>query len=402
MKKLTLDTLTEACRAGGSSVLTSVTQLEPAGGHMSAVAPARFVSAQRGGGSTYSYIKRYDDGVAKHAVVIDSKQSQLNRCEAELAYAIADGEEPLVRTPRVNLSYDDLVLSDIELPHRIFDGHLRAGTIDGVPTTQHPQYRAARDATKANARSLLELSPGSLVFGSWDSSRATNQGRYQSALVGEIIGILADQTGIESEDPPMKGGARVDPVGMSVQLSGKQMNALAEAQADELSPKLLEKLKKDARGAKSGTVSGSSLGLGGVPPTLGTMGGVACSKIVRSHVLSFAALRQLRFDAGTEGDAGCRALLAAYALNALARSDAELNLRADCHLVESGEPEVTLDLRRGRTESLCPLTIAEADDLLAAAIEQAETKAGITWNGVVLEVTGNPEIRRGAVDEDEE
>jgi len=55
-------------------------------------------------------------------------------------------------------------------------------------------------------------------------------------------------------------------------------------------------------------VSASMLGLGGIPPTLEALAGVACHRIIRSHVLSFAALRQIRFGSSPEGDAACRAL----------------------------------------------------------------------------------------------
>jgi CRISPR-associated protein Csb1 len=119
-------------------------------------------------------------------------------------------------------------------------------------------------------------------------------------------------------------------------------------------------------------------------------------------VLSFAALRQLRFGAGPEGDAACRALLAALALDGLARSDAELFLRANCDLVEAGPTTVTLDRRGGDRDSLEPLSIPEADALLASAIDAASREAGIDWHGQVFAVTGNPDIISSAVDAAEE
>jgi len=77
-------------------------------------------------------------------------------------------------------------------------------------------------------------------------------------------------------------------------------------------------------------------------------------------------LRALRFDSPTpEGDVACRALLAAFALNGLARSDAELLLRANCDLVEAGPAVVTLDKRYGQKESFEPLSIDQAQDLLS-------------------------------------
>jgi CRISPR-associated protein Csb1 len=399
MSKITLDLLLEASLPGGASCLTSVTELEPAAGPQASVAPAKFASSDKNNKKgEYGYERRFLDGAASQAVIVDSKQSQLNRCEAALAQAIDDGHPTLSRIPRAEVTYTrdgiDEVYSDLTLPHRIFDGHIRAGTVGGEPVTQLDAYRAIRNATPANARALLDASPVSLVFGSWDSSRSTRQGRWRSALVGEIIGFCAD------DRPAWRGGARVDPVGMQIQLSETELKALAVAQRAELSSGTYEKAVKPAKSGK-GPISASMLGLGGIPPTLDALSGVACGRIVRSHVLSFATLRQMRFGAGAEGDAACRALLAALALNALARSDSELYLRANCDLRESGPAKVDVDQRGGGRLALDALTVAEADALLDAALAAAEQKAGVHWNGVVLQVTGNPAIVAGAVaDED--
>lgn len=48
------------------------------------------------------------------------------------------------------------------------------------------------------------------------------------------------------------------------------------------------------------------------------------------------------------GDAAIRALLAALGIVAMTRNDAETYLRANCHLVESGATEMTLDRRQGK------------------------------------------------------
>ncbi|HEV3380292.1 MAG TPA: type I-U CRISPR-associated RAMP protein Csb1/Cas7u [Trebonia sp.] len=399
MSKITLDLLLEASVPGGASCLTSVTELEPAAGPQASVAPAKFASSdKKDKKGEYGYERRFLDGVPSQAVIIDSKQSQLNRCEAALAQAVADGHPVLSRLPRAEVTYTRdgaaEIYSDLTLPHRIFDGHIRAGTVDGKPVTQLDAYRAIRNATPASARALLDASPVSLVFGGWDSSRSTRQGRWRSALVGEIIGFCAD------DRPALRGGARVDPVGMQIQLSETELKALADAQRAELSSGTYEKAAKPAKGSK-GPVSASMLGLGGIPPTLDALSGVACSRIIRSHVLSFATLRQMRFGAGPDGDAACRALLAALALNALARSDAELYLRANCDLRESGPATVDVDQRGGGRLSLDSLAVAEADALLDAALTAAGQRAGIEWSGVVLRVTGNPAIAVGAVADDD-
>jgi CRISPR-associated protein Csb1 len=381
---------------GGASCLTSVTELEPAAGPQASVAPAKFASRAPGDKrGEYAYERRYLDGAPSQAVIIDSKQSQLNRCEAALHQAIADGHPVLSKMPRIEVTYSrggvTETYSDLTLPHRAFDGHVRAGTVDGRPVTQLDAYRAIRNATPADARAVLEASPVSLVFGSWDSSRSARQGRWRSTLVGEIIGFCAD------ERPALRGGARVDPVGMQINLTESSLKALADAQRAELSGATYKKAAGAKPKAKDEAISASMLGLGGIPPTLDTLSGVACSRIIRSHVLSFASLRQLRFGAGPDGDVACRALLAALALNALARSDAELYLRANCDLRESGPSAVEIDRRGGSRLALQALTIAQADALLGAALAAAQHQAGVSWNGVALQVTGNPDVVAGAV-----
>ncbi len=398
MATINLDLLVRASSAGGATCLTSATDLEPAGGPQASVAPAKFVAGKVG---AYGYERRYLDGEITQAVIIDSKQSQLNRMEQALHHAVLDGHPVLSRLPSVLVTYDRAgvaeTYSDLNLPHRVFDGHIRAGSVDGVPVTDLPQYRAIRDASPANARALLDASPVSLVFGSWDSSRATRQGRWRSCLVGEIVGFCTD------DQPAKKGGARTDPVGMQVRLSAEALKELAKAQQSELSTKLFDKIVRETDKVKGDKrLSASPLGLGGIPPSLETLAGVACHRIVRSHVLSFATLRQIRFGAGSDGDAACRALLAALALNALARSDAELALRANCDLREASPTRVEIDQRDGRSLALESLTVAAADAVLAEALAHAQATAGVQWNGPVLKVAGNPAIVAGAAEDSDE
>lgn len=404
VEKLTFDLLSQASAAGGPSVLVSTSELAPAGGSLASVAPARFVTQGQNSHATYAFEHRFVDGAAVRVVVIDSKQSQLNRAEAGIAQAIDDGVDPLTRVPHVQVSYmrDGVreVFTDLTLPHRAYDGHIRAGTVEGVPATDHPVYRAARNATPVNARALLEFSPITLAYGGWDATRRSRQGRWRSALVGEIVGVVADQS-LDPRSAPLRGGARVDPVAMQVQLGKNAMIAIADAQRGELSPKLYDKIVKAAKSADEKSLaptSASTLGLGGIPPTLEQLAGVACTRIIRTHVLSLATLRQLRFGAGPEGDATCRALLAALALDGLARSNAELYLRANCDLVEAGPTRVTIDRRGGAFDELEPLDIAAADALLAEAIDAAARDAGIAWTGQVFAVDGNPDIIASADD----
>lgn len=398
MSTITLQHLLDACSPGGASVLTSVTPLEPAAGPHASVAPAKFLEGKgRTAKPVFAYERRFWDGEAVTAVLIDSKQSQSNRLEAAVSAAIADQDPVLARTPRIELHFEragkEIVYSDIDLPHRAFDGQIRAGTINGEPATAAQEYRELRNATVADARPLLERSPITLLLGGWDASRKTHAGRYRSLLVGEIIGILSDQGRDPEVNQSKRGGARIDPLGARIQLDQAEREAIADVQKSELSDKAYT--NSYGQGGKS-----SSLGLGGIPPSLEQLGGVTCRAIIRSHVLSFAALRALRFDSPTsEGDVACRALLAALALNGLARSDAELLLRANCDLVEAGPAVVTLDKRHGQKENFEPLSIDQAQDLLSAAIDYAVQAANLNWDGFVLNVKGNPVILAAATDD---
>lgn len=396
--------LKKACASGGASTLVSVTELKPAAGGHASIAPAKFVEGNK---STFAFETRYIDSEAARVVLIDSKQSQLNRAEAAIMQDIR-AEHPVMRKlPRIEVTYENdgksISYTDLELPHRFADGHIRAGKIDGQPATAHEKYRAVRNSTPADLSALLDTAPAAAVFGGWDSLRKKNQLRLRSALVGEIIGVLADQNLSGEAQLSRRGGARVDPLEMSVRLSAADMEQLVKSQEGELSDKFISKRREDIKKAKKDTaLSGSVLGLGGIPPQLEALGGVACQKIIRSWVLSFATLRQLRFGKNEEANIAARALLAALGLSAIARAEQELYLRANCDLVEAEEPQVTLDGRYGNTRPLNHITVELADDLLAQAIDYAQSHHVAHWNGQVLTVTGNPVILRGAVAESED
>ena len=396
--------LKKACASGGASTLVSVTELKPAAGEHASVAPAKFVEGNK---STFAFETRYIDGEAARVVPIDSKQSQLNRAEAAIMQDIR-AEHPVMRKlPRIEVTYENdgksISYTDLELPHRFADGHIRAGKIDGQPATAHEKYRAVRNSTPADLSALLDTAPAAAVFGGWDSLRKKNQLRLRSALVGEIIGVLADQNLSGEAQLSRRGGARVDPLEMSVRLSAADMEQLVKSQEGELSDKFVSKRREDIKKAKKDTaLSGSVLGLGGIPPQLEALGGVACQKIIRSWVLSFATLRQLRFGKNEEANIAARALLAAFGLSAIARAEQELYLRANCDLIEAEEPQVTLDGRYGNTRPLNHITVETADDLLAQAIDYAQSHHVAHWDGQILTVTGNPVILRGAVAESED
>ena len=410
---ITLADLLDNLELGGGSVITSITELEPAAGPHASVAPAKFVDGSK---SVFAYENRYIEDDAQKVVLIDSKQSELNRAEAAIEQGRQYGDEAVVKIPRAVVTYETengpVEYSDMELSHRIFDGHFRAGRVDGKPITENDQYRALRNCTPADMSALLNTAPAALLFGAWDSTRKSNQVRLRSALVGEIIGVLADQEPGAEHRQARRGGARVDAVAASVKLAPKDMESLVNDQEAELSPKNIKK-NRDAIAAASKAknkdaahVSASGIGLGSIPPSLEETGAVACRRIIRSWVLSLATLRQLRFGQDETKDKdkniAARALLAALGLNAIARAERELYIRANCDLIESAAPVVTLDQRFGEKKPFAPLTVKQADQLLLEAIENAKEAGVADWNGQTFNVDGNSSIIANATAEDAE
>ena len=122
--------LKKACASGGASTLVSVTELKPAAGEHASVAPAKFVEDSK---PVFAFETRFIDGKAARVVLIDSKQSQLNRAEAAIMQDIRANAQPLANIPRIEVSYDagnvyggdeegTLSFTDLELPHRFADG----------------------------------------------------------------------------------------------------------------------------------------------------------------------------------------------------------------------------------------------------------------------------------------
>lgn len=398
---LILEDLLKACAPGGASVLTSVTELRAAAGEHASVAPAKYSENKK---SVHAFEQRFVDGKAVETVILDSKQSSINRGEEAVSTAIADGHPILSRVPRIEVDYGNgRVFSDWNLPHRAFDGHIRAGSIDGQPAVKDKRYQSVREATLHNAGALLNTSPVSAILGSWDSTAPSNQVRMRSVLVGEIIGVLANQDKPGKDQQSKRGGARVDPVAPSVKLEADAYKRLVDAQADELSSGNLEQNREAIARAKKGQIiSAASLGLGAIPPSLESLGGVACRRIIRSWVLSFSTLRQLRFGTIAESNIAGRALLAALGLAIMARAEQELYLRANCDLVEATEPVVKLDERFGHFRSLPHFTVEAADNLLEHALNHAEKLGVVRWDGQILKVVGSPDVIGGASSEAED
>ncbi|MEU6855248.1 type I-G CRISPR-associated RAMP protein Csb1/Cas7g [Rothia kristinae] len=398
-EKLTFDHLLTACSAGGATALTIRTDLAPAGGEHATVAPPRYVSG--GNTPTFAFETRFIDGAPVNTVILDAKQSVSNRDEMAVLQARQDEDSPahevLSRVPTIQVSYEGGTYTDLEVPARAYEGHFRAGTIDGTPATHHEKYLAVRNASPSNAAAVFTTSPTTALYGGWDATRKSNQARFRTAFTGEVIGVTAEQREGYATASPTRGAGRTDVISPSVKLDAKTLESIVAGQKDELSATNLGKIEAQVKKAKDKPISLAALGLGSIPPSVDqNLGGVACSRIIRTRVLSFAALRQLRFGGTAAADAAHRAVLAAYGLLASALSESELVLRANCDLVEDDAPNVVLDQRRGKKLELAPIEVEDGVALLEQALAHLKEVAGVEWNGEVLEITGNSAITASA------
>lgn len=392
MRALTLEDLKRAATVGGPNSLTERTELVPAGGRDAIVAPAKYA------GPTYVFETRYVDGEPKRTVLIDSKNSQANRLEETITTAIRDGAGVLGTLPHIKVTYAEDTgkkdFLDTELPHRAFDAHVRIGEVEDVD-----RYMGARNSSLDNLRPLFDLSPDTVFFGGWDSTRSKNQLRIPSAMVGEIYGVLADQDN-DGRNIVHRAGARVDPVSASVTFKDTDLQKIVDSSLD-LSDATRDKFLGKGKDKKE-KGKGSIIVVGAIPPKTDALDGVATSGIVRLHVLSFAILRSFHFGGDVESDIAIRALIAAALLRAMAGSNAELNLRANCILNEADAPRTVLDERFGKKEELEPLTIDSTEELLSQAYEYAHKVAGVDWKGQEFAVKGNETLFEAGSDEEGE
>lgn len=380
-----LGQLQDHLRRGGAATLTHPASYAVAEG--SIVAPARYAGRS---GSEFVFETRFVDGDFRRTVLIDSKQSQSNRAEEGLIAARRDGG-PAALIPVIEVAYDGREpLTDLELPHRAFDAHVRFAQQDEQPVVKQPWYQALRDATHADLSPVFTASPATLAFGGWDSSRKSGQLRLRGLFVSELFGVVADRDDRLSR----RSGARLDPLGQDFQITPDEFEALLERQRDLLSPTLVKKLDGElekVRKKKGDRISASTLNLGGIPPSTETPFGVAVPEVRRARTFSLAGLRRLRFGGTSAEDEAARGALLAMLLLGAAHADADPELRAYCD-VGAPRSQATLD----GDEVDLDLSIEACSAFLQSTIESLSDR--LRWTGQVQSLVGDHALNRGAED----
>lgn len=338
---------------GGPVALTEVTHLKPAGGDHELIAPAKYLNPNaksKGETGTYVFEVRFIEGKPVNTVLIDSRSSAVNRMEQALQDAIdEDCVEALRYIPRIKVTvpgpeeengFVKTSYTDLELPHRAFDSNVRfAKEIQDEKSESHKRYDKARKATQRNALDLFNLSPITVLFGGWDAHEGIGT-KFPSAVVSETTGYLARQDCKPEETIRRRSGAKIDP---------------------------------GVKSKKEGAVPEEGIGM--LPPRIEAVDCVSVKDIIRTHILSFSTLRQLRFyDAGekiAEKNESIRTLLACVAIYGFVAANENLAYRSQCLLSLKELPKCIIEYSSGdKAKDIGPITIDQAKELLDKAFNE--------------------------------
>ena len=372
-------------------------RLQPVGGPGDKIFPPTYPGEGRNAPPRHVYERRRLNGQDVWCVLIDSVQSQANRLEECLLEVIRDNEklsdDEKLLIPYVEVDFSDSSLDGItritslDAPHRVYDAIFRDSRLTGGENGESEPFmesavgqRLAR-ASAEDASALLEISPTALLFGAWHS---TGQGgglgaKFARCLVSEIMGIdvpvdelVNQRTGeINARTAGRRTGSRIDPLGV-LRKVGVFKGESGWSTTEE------------GAGTNAKQVRPSEINHGNIVPSVQILG-VTCDYAEHTFVLSFAALRCLRFG-GSEKDVAGRNLLAALGLVALVEQDARgYALRSRCDLVCDGRTPLELVHPDGATESV-EINNETARALYKSAFEKAQ-QAGFELSAEPLRLT---------------
>lgn len=343
---------------------------EPGAGPGAKVSPPTY--PQDGRESPYLIEDRLGpDGRPEHVVLLDSRQSQANRCEEALQDAIDAGDLALPHLALELQTHDRTIrITSLTAPHRSRDAYFRDSQADGTPFDQTPVGVALAATSAANATALYLHSPADLVYGVWDSHRGKRlQTKFPRVYTSELVGrgVVAG----------LRAAGRYDML-----TSGKRKVAGSD-----------EDWVPDDKG--KGKLS--AVGLGSIPPSIAAAGGVTVRAVEREATLSFAGLARIRAGATPAQQRAARATIAALAIlgDRLAFAAPALFLRSGCDLVLVSESFDWVQ-RGGRVEPF-DVDTSTAQALFAHAADRA-ADAGLTWSTAAFQLRPQPKLQR-VVDE---
>ncbi len=398
MPVLTFKRLHDAV-AGDAVALRSRMTLQPAGGEGDKVFPPSYYV--QNAEHKYAVEERQvgDNANPSVTVLLDSVASQANRAEEALLEGWERGDLAFP-VPYVDFSDDGGVtdyekLTVLEAPHRLADAIFRDSLMDGTLFRLSGIGQAITDATPRNATALFQYSPTSLLFGMWDSTgpKGGLGSKFQRAYVSEIVGFNAEFG--------KKVGSRIDPLQIEkVSTEDKVFNSADPAEVWTHDQDAAEKDKKGnpvpaTRKGESGEAGQpSKINHGNIVPSIDAQaGGVTISKAQQTTVISFAALRKLRFKGyDRNAETASRTAIAALGVAAIAyQQEADFDLRSRCLLLPTHSPRLELLGRDGSAAEVVDLDRAAAAEILTAAAAHAKD-AGIGWTTGDVRLTPAPKL----------
>ncbi len=357
-------------------------RLQPLAGPGTEIFPSTYPGVGRDSEPRHVYEKRRINGEDTWTALLDSVQSQANRAEEAL---LAEARNRAIDLPYLTVDFSATHVPEIgeitslDAPHRIFDAILRDSELDGTPLMKSDLGKALQLAKPSNAGSVFECSPTALLFGAWNS---TGEGgglgaKFPRCYVSEIIAVHVpvkeniDSNG-ETSDPETWGrrpGSRLDPLGI---LKGVPVFKSPSDWAAESISKEYKKSKP------------SEVNHGNIAPSVQSLG-VTMDYAEQTMVISFAALRRLRFGS-VEKDAASRALLAILGLVAhVAQTQQGYALRSRCDLVCEDSAPLELVHSDGGSETV-HCSYDDVIKLYRDAVEAVRT-AGFTYNTKPIRLT---------------
>lgn len=365
--------------------------LQPVGGRGDKIFPPTYPGEGRNAPPRHVFERRRVGDAELWCVLVDSVQSQANRLEECLRDALREG----VTIPHVVVDFSNAALTGIsqitslDAPHRVYDAILRDSLHEGKPflSRDSPVGKRLLEAGSADASALLDISPNALLFGAWNS---TGQGgglgaKFARCLVSELVAVnvpadeLVDRRSgeVDVRTSGRRTGSRIDPLGVLSKVR------VFKGEHDW-------ELTKEAAGKAAKELKPSEINHGNIRPSILPLG-ITCDHIEHTFVLSFAALRRLRFGAGADRAAAGRAMLAALGLLALAEQDARgYALRSRCDLVCEGTAPLELVHADGRSEPV-PLDRAAARRLYEDAFAEAR-RAGFALAAEPIKLAPQPKL----------
>ncbi|HEY0757835.1 MAG TPA: type I-U CRISPR-associated RAMP protein Csb1/Cas7u [Acidisarcina sp.] len=285
-------------------------RLQPVGGKGDKICPPTYPGEGRNAPPRHVFERRRLEGREVWCVLVDSVQFQANRLEESLLGVI---QEKAACIPHLVVDFRNkgleglTTITSLEAPHRVYDAIFRDSQYDEKPFMESDIGKRLKTASNADASALLEVSPTALLFGSWHS---TGQGRgigakFARCLVSEVVAadvpveeLVDPKTGeVEARTAGRRTGSRIDPLGV--------LRKVEVYRGDDGTWDITEK----GAGLKAKKVRPSEINHGNIAPSVESLG-ITCDYLEQMFVLSFAALRRLRFGSPERNEAG-RALLAA-------------------------------------------------------------------------------------------